>query len=481
MIKNDMFFTISSFFSKTTRRARSFFSFCDATNSDFLTFFSFVWGLYTLLHFQYLSFYSPSTAPEPNILSWLMLFLAICLINKPQSRHVFIALTSVQFFEMVVQLPFPSNHSIIQFFLGLAFISASINLHTLKKNIPNWDEIFIQTGSYLLLIMYIFGIFHKINTDFLNPESSCAVTLWKTYPFPDFIRNGVWAHYLAIYGTFLIEGIVLLSLIIKKARYYGVIIGVSFHIFLGFSSFAYYPAFSMLSIALHTLFLPRSSLDTFRNSKAHKYFDATKSLWPPLSIAIAGLLLLFSYTDYLNGLMALFALLSVPLLLFIIFYTKSEKGKAQTTNPKSFIAIILAILFFLNCLMPYMGLKTRQTLNMFSNLHLENGRSNHLILNYSPRPFKYLEGSVKIHKIEIIGHPEITIQPIKNEVVYHDLLALLDNNEKLMVTFTRNERRYEGLSKTNLQEEIDNIVVSKFLQKWFVFDGVDNTQPKTCQ
>ena len=37
------------------------------------------------------------------------------------------------------------------------------------------DEQLRLVARYLLAIMYFYGIFHKINTDFLNPQVSCAV------------------------------------------------------------------------------------------------------------------------------------------------------------------------------------------------------------------------------------------------------------------------------------------------------------------
>ena len=41
--------------------------------------------------------------------------------------------------------------------------------------------------------------------------------------------------------------------------------------------------------------------------------------------------------------------------------------------------------------MPYLGLKSAQAVNMFSNLRLEGGVSNHLILPHPPGPFGYPE------------------------------------------------------------------------------------------
>ena len=476
-----MFFTISNFFSKTHARTAALCHDNKNINSSFLSIFAFTWGLYTILHFQYLVFNSPNAAPEPHFLSWIMLILALCVINYPRSRNLLIALTSIQFIEMTVQLPFPSNHSIIQFCLGIAFIGAAANLVTFKNNIKNWDRIFIQTGRYLLLLMYVFGIFHKINADFLNPSSSCAVTLWKTYPFPDFIQNGLWAHYLAIYATFIIEGFVLISLLFKKTRYYGVIAGVSFHIFLGFSSFAYYPAFSMLSIALHTLFLPINTFENFKASLLYKHFSKAKLLWPYLSLTLVGLLLYFSTEHNHYGLMAIFSVLAIPLLLFIVAFTKKENKTVPTKRPKSLFAMVLATLFFLNCIMPYMGLKTRQTLNMFSNLHLENGRSNHLILSNKPWPFEYLEGSVKIIELKIKDQPNVIVPTIQNELVYHDFLAFMNNHEGFIATYTRNDTLHKNITKADLKEDIASIVVPNILQKWFVFDGVNNMQPKPCK
>ena len=94
----------------------------------------------------------------------------------------------------------------------------------------------------------------------------------------------------------------------------------------------------------------------------------------------------------------------------------------------------MGALFFLNCMMPYFGLKTAQAINMFANLRLEGGINNHLVMTWAPAPFDYLDDLVVVRAasgdrfLEYIAESDFGL-------VYYDLLNRLDRSPDARVTF----------------------------------------------
>ena len=127
--------------------------------------------------------------------------------------------------------------------------------------------------------MYFYGTFHKINTDFLNPASSCAVAFWHRYGFPAWLDQSPFVHALNMYGTLVLEAVIIFMLLSQRFRWLGIVLGVSFHAFLAFQPDGWFRAFSILSIALHSLFLPPDILSRFaaapRGRRLLKFFAPT--------------------------------------------------------------------------------------------------------------------------------------------------------------------------------------------------------------
>src|SRR5690606_9307567 len=124
-----------------------------------------------------------------------------------------------------------------------------------------------------------------INSDFLDPEVSCAVVLWRKMPAALSWLDVPAMHYTAIYGTFVVEGAILLALLVPRWRHFGIIGGIVFHGLLAFSSYKLYSPFSTLSIALHTLFVAPAAALQITAHPLYRSFDA--ALRRPLGIITA--------------------------------------------------------------------------------------------------------------------------------------------------------------------------------------------------
>ncbi|MBR2655368.1 MAG: DUF393 domain-containing protein [Loktanella sp.] len=224
--------------------------------------------------FHALIYYFRFAAFDLKLTSIVLLLCGLILIFLPGARRIFVVCVFAFLIDAWLQAPIYSNHTILKNFLILTIVLAGA-LHILKGS--SWDRFFQDfrpVGQTLLMIMYIFGIFHKINTDFLNPETSCAVALWREMPPPLVWIDNAAMQYLAIYGTFIAEGAIMLMLIVPRWRHFGICAGICFHSILALSGYAMYPAFSTLSIVLHTLFISPAAALQILQSEAWKYLES---------------------------------------------------------------------------------------------------------------------------------------------------------------------------------------------------------------
>ncbi|MBR2657765.1 MAG: hypothetical protein IKD58_15010 [Loktanella sp.] len=142
----------------------------------------------------------------------------------------------------------------------------------------------------------------------------------------------------------------------------------------------------------------------------------------------------------------------------------------------------VALLFFLNAASPYMGLKTAQSMNMFANLRLEGGISNHLVFSGAPGPFKYLEDLVIVDAAETAPRLEWIAQQEDLALVYYHFLSMLsEQGPDAEVAYSRAGRTYSLTPATLILEEDGHMLHSDWVRKFFHFRMVDLNLPLPCE
>jgi len=445
--------------------------------------FGSLFALFSIFHFlNYSLKYARFQNIELDLL--LIVFTSVLVLVKPESPRLLFLLMLASTISAIAQAPIGSNHTIVRNFVLLGYWFSFI--YTMFKGLK-WSDIFTNfttAGQATLIIMYFFGVFHKINSDFLNPETSCATALWREMPWPLNLVDTPIMHYLAIYGTFVIEGILVFMLFSRKLRHYAVVFGILFHLLLGLSNYAMYISFTTLAISLHCLFLNDESAQNIQNSKI---MGAIKTrVRNPLYLATAIILFLSSAVvatfsrEYSYVTLLMFPIL-LPFCYAIMRHGASRKILLNPTHRRSAhsIGILLGLAFFINCWTPYLGLKTAQSVNMFANLRLEDGVSNHLIMRSPPKPFKYLEDVVLITDSDAdvdLKYHEVR----KRGMIYYELLAQLDGNPKAVVSYTRAGKNYTDMTAVKLADDIEEILHPKWFRKWFHFKQADLERPEYC-
>ena len=141
--------------------------------------------------------------------------------------------------------------------------------------------------------------------------------------------------------------------------------------------------------------------------------------------------------------------------------------------------MLAAGLYFLNGLSPYLGLKTAQSINMFANLRIEAGVSNHLILSHPPGPFSYLDD---VAIITDSGDSRFLrfYQRRDFGIVYYDLLGYLADNPNETASFEMNGHQFDHVSAADFEEDITEMLHPSWFRKWFHFQPVQLDHPESC-
>ncbi len=412
-------------------------------------------------------------------LTILILPGAFFLVLWPSSLPPFVFMVLLHIFQTVMIIPSGSNHLIISFFLAVGLTIAYVHVAFREKKLvvepAQYFDTFAPLGRWLLIIMYFYGTLHKVNTDFLNPLSSCAVAFWGRYGFPDLISESIMIHYMIIYGTLVLEIVAMILLLTRRFRWWGIVIGVSFHGFLGFIPGGSFFAFSTLAIMLHSLFLPKASLERFVSGPVWQFLAPViafplrrAALLLGLIVAIVLLPSALSWGLFLAAVLAFIATYARE-------YAEADLNRARLLLSPSALVNVVAILFFLNGASPYLGFKTGQTISMFSNLITEGGRSNHLIL---PN-LRLFDHQSRIATVLKSDHPALGLWSRKGyTMVEFQVLDYLERAAGTSATFTVNGETFTHSPDNPLP------AISRLPPRWYrnlvVFKPVVLESPRKC-
>lgn len=130
--------------------------------------------------------------------------------------------------------------------------------------------------------------------------------------------------------------------------------------------------------------------------------------------------------------------------------------------------------------MPYLGLKTAQTLNMFANLRLEGGVSNHLVFRQPPGPFGYLEDLADVRRADPELELAFFIHRDDSQIVYYDLLNRMERHPQANVSFRRAGVDYDGVTFADVREDAEKLLHSRAFRKYFHFRWVRDSEKISC-
>jgi hypothetical protein len=422
-------------------------------------------------------------------LSIITAFIAACYPNKTAALMV---MCFGQLITIFLRYPFVADHLVMELFLNLSILAAFLHLAAKRRSFAiSVDEmfaVFSPIGRWLLVIMYFYGTFHKINPGFMSIESSCAVPFIGGVPLVRELLGSGWVEFGAIYGTLILESIAMLLLLSTRTKYLGMLIGMSFHFIIGISGYGTLAHFSAFALALHTLFLPSVFGERIINEplvpavlKKATSFRVVTIILVVFQVVFAMHMVMTRDGYLVNGLFAVFAVI----LLFLVFkYGQMRKGDLQYSLRSPLLGLnLIPVWFFLHCASPYIGLGTGGTMAMFSGLRTEGGISNHYLIRAPIPLFHYQD---KVLYIEESANPNLqAISDSGEGMVMFDFQRHFTYRDRLVLPLVLN---VDGVSYRI--ESTDDFILfidehftpqSWLERKYMSFRLVDDPQPKQCR
>ncbi|WP_300972954.1 thiol-disulfide oxidoreductase [Sphingomonas sp. LHG3406-1] len=467
-----------------------------ARPSDGLVVFGAMWGFATMLSIadrtRVLSF---EWGVMLGIAQWTVMFMALALVARPRFTLLLGLVAGAMAVQYVARLPVLSNNQTLAFFMNISIV-AVIGLEVIKSRSLTIDREIVYerlrvVARAILATMYFYGIFHKINTDFLDPEVSCAVALYEPLARPFSLDQNMVGQWGSIIATFVVEAIAIVCLYWRRYFWVGLILGLTFHYIIPLSGYSWYMDFSSLVLALYMLSVPREVSAGFYSSvtallrKAPISRAGFTAILLFVALVAVCALIVFRIADYFptrenklvwhSAWLLIWAVVGGTMSVLITRAALLALPYSEKPGPRQprWLLIAPAILF-IQCLSPYFGLKTESSINMFSNLHTEGGQTNHLIFTPPPYVAGYQRELVKVVDSSI---PWVaTVAKDGDYLVRHELGSALRENPGGWVTFDYKGQRYERIVNETFPFDRPNLLERKLLR----FKPVDFERPKVC-
>lgn len=467
-----------------------------ARPSDGLVTFSVLWALALIFsvanHLENLTFRHGLTIA---LIEWVILGAAVAVILRPRQTLLLWLLAGAMALQYVHRLPVASNNQTIAFFMNAAILTVvGIELARWHGGAETRERAYERlriVARSLLATMYFFGIFHKINVDFLDPEVSCAVALYKPIVAHLGLGDNLIGHYGAIATTFVLESVTLVCLYWRRYFAVGLILGLVFHYIIPISAYAWYMDFSSLVLALYVLSVPREVSVAFAArcsvllARARAPTAGLSALLLFALVLAAGTVLVLGVAQLVPARTPKMMWHSVWLLCWAVVGGSGMvvlTGAALAALPYRPAAMPRQPLWlhafggvlFVSCLSPYVGLKTDSSITMFSNLHTEGGETNHLLLD---RPIYLFGYQRSVARIEGSSHSAMRkIADRRLSLVRFSLEEWMRVHPNEWVTFTMDGVRHRQVVAADLAIKPRNWLERRLL----VFKPVDHARPKVC-
>ena len=385
--------------------------------------FALLYAVAVLLHIVWPGVFQlgPPLAPPPWLLTGLVL-AAVAVIHRPASVYRLLSLAIVQLLDVAYHLPFVPNHWLLTGILSGAILGAAVAV-ALRAGRPAVElgplyQTLTPSVRMSASVFYAFTFFHKLNADFLNPSTSCAVRFFEQNLAP-FASLGLSAlpgvGPAVIWATLAAELFLAVGLAVPRWRQAACMLGVGFHMLLALDAPHIFYNFSAVMFAVLWVCMPPSRAAWIARQPGGRFgrfhFLGGYALivgltwWFP---AEAGRVTAFGF----SGLWFAFAitLLSRAGILgrcnLLRFARAARRSSAPPSPPAPVerfqgrryagVLLLLPALVLLNGLSPYLGLKTRTAWQMYSNLYLSPYDSNHYLIPHSLDVGGFLADSVQI-------------------------------------------------------------------------------------
>lgn len=348
--------------------------------------------------------------------------LAFLIWPRPQ---LFLFTVIMQLGACWAKLPSVDNH---WFYVWLANIAITCAFAAeLVRSRGKWNFDASQTMKnmlpilrWIVILFYICVLIHKSNTDFFDADVSCVMHFYSRIskvPYlvsiPNLSELSLLTKQLIILSIYGIFATTAIGFARRRTWFVGLTAGVTFHLMTGVLM-AHFPT---IAFALHFIMMPlliQTKLIEHVDGKLQAWsggrltllrlFGLYGILWTVQSIARYWILEKFGMDDfewhYWKITLRIWLTASIIMMAWLWWIIYSNKWHQTVEKKMSATPVwlwIFPILMLINAMSPYLGLKTRTSMSMWSNIRTENNETNNfLIPNGALKFFNYQDDVVEI-------------------------------------------------------------------------------------
>jgi hypothetical protein len=457
--------------------------------------FLFLWGISSLFQLFALSAYrSVVFGSTLGLVEFAIIAPALWLTIKPSSRKAAFILLVLHCAAFVLRAPMIPSHRTTVFVTHVAMCAAWCSILLSRKYTKgDWFLLFQSYAQPVVIAVYFFACFHKLNEAFLSVAHSCASAFYLRFAawFPLAI-NETWAAQTAIYATLLVEGLLPVALLWKRTRFAAVLVAVLFHSILSADYHQHTMDFSSIMFALLILFLSPQEIKAARSLFAEEngqiFTQRLKLILISFFVGTFALGFLATtpewalfYEAVKHGIWYSFA----ALVLFTLIRIWPNRSPAALTSsglkpaPSLYWAPLGVTLFI--GILPYLGLHQRSSFDMYSNLKIIGNQSNHLIWRTPLDPFGFTADLVQVHSSSIpeFSEGQSAVSQPGLALPYFEFQSVVSRYPEAKVSYTRGGQRFE-VSRIADEPSLAT-PPSWILRKLLWFRRVDLQGLGTCQ
>jgi hypothetical protein len=346
-----------------------------STDAFHLRLFAVAWALAALFHTEYHALVWRQHLLAPRLSAALLTAAAVATCWRPGPRTL-VALAVAQLVDVAVLLPEVPNHWQIAALANVGWLVAAAGTRQPAALLRRAQAPLMVAVA----LFYLWTGLWKLNADFFRPEVSCAVVSWdrvlgffRWLPDADALRRGV------IAGTLAMELIGPLLLLWPVTRGAAVVAFIGFHLCLGLDAVKIYLNFSSVMFALLLLFLSGAAVERLRALLPTGGVRLPRvAAAACLVLAAAGIAAGRGSPLYLVGRWFLWLGYGTALLVLVtLAVVGAPRPRRVLPAGARRLAWVVPLLVALNGTAPLLGLKTRTSWQMYSNIRLEPAVSNH--------------------------------------------------------------------------------------------------------
>jgi hypothetical protein len=341
--------------------------------------------------------------------------LAVGVLLRPTSVVRAMALLASLGLELIIDLPNVFNHTLVIGTVGLTLLVWWSVLILRRSTAVARDPGFVyESIAPFLRVAFVVVLFAaavaKLNTGFLDPATTCAV--WIIDAIPLVTIPSVLAGPLIV-GGIVVEFAIPTLLLFRRTRGLGILVGIGFGVITALAGHAPFAGFGW---SFYVLFVPPGTLGRVLVTTRRLLPRQVTSGLATISRTPLGWVVLGAAALIVMGIVQLFpdatkAIIkpkgaSLALCVWVLTW-----GVLLAVNWRHWLVVAPAprrafgaghaifagalVLILVNAASPYLGLKTRFSFTMFSNLQTEPGRWNHVVIPEAVRIFDAQRGLVE--------------------------------------------------------------------------------------